>query len=67
MPTYDLVCRDCGHKFSVFCSISQKDKQKCPQCASDKVEQRFTAVTIGGSSSSSGSSSSGSCATSGFG
>lgn len=24
MPSYDLMCEDCGCKFSVFCSISDK-------------------------------------------
>ncbi|WP_240983698.1 FmdB family zinc ribbon protein [Acididesulfobacillus acetoxydans] len=69
MPTYDLVCKDCEHRFSVFCSISQKDKQVCPQCGSSEVEQRFTAVNIGGSRSrsSSGGSVGGSCGTSSFG
>lgn len=53
MPSYDLVCQECGHKFSVFCSISQKDQQKCPQCESSKVNQRFTTVNIGGGKSNS--------------
>lgn len=59
MPSYDLVCQDCGHKFSVFCSISQRDKQRCPQCESDKISTRFTAVNIGGSKSGGSASSSG--------
>lgn len=49
MPSYDLICQECGHKFSVFCSISQKDQQICPQCKSSNISQRFTAVNIGGS------------------
>lgn len=51
MPSYDLVCKDCGQKFSVFCSISAKDKQICPKCTSTDISQRFTAVNIGGSRS----------------
>lgn len=51
MPSYDLVCNGCGHKFSVFCSISQKDQQTCPQCGSKEVGQRFTSVNIGGGKS----------------
>ncbi|AHF06579.1 regulatory protein [Desulfitobacterium metallireducens DSM 15288] len=66
MPSYDMVCQECGHKFSVFCSISQKDQQKCPQCESSKISQRFTAVNIGGGKSNS-SSSGASVPTSGFG
>lgn len=49
MPSYDFVCNKCGHKFSVFCSISSKENTKCPQCASDRITQRFTALnTCGG-------------------
>jgi len=66
MPTYDLVCNACGHKFSVFCSISKKDEQVCPECGSAKVSQRFTAVNIGGSSSLSTGLGTSSCGSSGF-
>lgn len=51
MPSYDMVCQACGHKFSVFCTISQKDQLVCPQCKIPKVSQRFTTVNIGGSKS----------------
>jgi putative FmdB family regulatory protein len=56
MPSYDMLCQECENKFSVFCSISQKDNQTCPQCGSSNVIQRFTSVNIGGSSKSTGSS-----------
>lgn len=56
MPSYDMVCQDCGHKFSVFCSISHKDQQICPDCQSPKINQRFTAVNIAGSKRSTGAS-----------
>lgn len=48
MPSYDLVCQECGRKFSVFCSISAKDNQTCPQCGSNKITQRFTSVNVCG-------------------
>jgi putative FmdB family regulatory protein len=51
MPSYDLVCQACVHKFEVFCSISQKDHQKCPECGSDKIKQRLTTVNVVGKSS----------------
>jgi putative FmdB family regulatory protein len=47
MPSYDLECVKCGHRFSVFCSISQKDHQTCPQCGCDQIKQRLTSVNIG--------------------
>ncbi|AGL02071.1 FmdB family zinc ribbon protein [Desulfoscipio gibsoniae] len=50
MPTYDFRCAQCGHKFTVLVSISDKDKVTCPNCAGKKVEQLFTgcAVRTGG-------------------
>lgn len=51
MPTYDFRCGECGHKFTVLVSISEKDKVACPACGSGKIEQLFTgcAVRTGGS------------------
>jgi putative FmdB family regulatory protein len=46
MPSYDLSCQDCGQKFSVFCAISKKDEQVCPQCGSGNLSQRFTALNV---------------------
>lgn len=57
MPTYDLKCKDCGHEFPVFCSISSKDKQSCPKCGSSKLESLFKSVNSYGGSGSGGSSS----------
>ncbi|KGP75609.1 regulatory protein [Desulfosporosinus sp. Tol-M] len=54
MPSYDMVCQECGHKFFVFCTISQKDQKVCPECESPKVSQRFTTVNIIGSRNSGG-------------
>ena len=56
MPSYDMVCQSCEHKFSVFCTISQKDQQSCPICGSDQIKQRFSAVNVMGSSGEKGSS-----------
>lgn len=56
MPNYDLVCQSCGYKFSVFCSISQKDHQACPECGSNQIKQRFTMVNVVGKNSGAGSS-----------
>ncbi|MDP4127475.1 MAG: zinc ribbon domain-containing protein [Bacillota bacterium] len=54
MPNYDLVCQACAHKFSVFCSMSQKDQQVCPECGSNQIKQRFTTVNVLGKSSGGG-------------
>lgn len=41
MPTYDFQCESCGHKFSMFTSIQEKDQVTCPQCQG-KTKQLFT-------------------------
>lgn len=46
MPSYDLKCEACSHKFSVFCSMSDKDRQTCPQCGSTEISQRFTGFNV---------------------
>ncbi|MCG0277190.1 MAG: zinc ribbon domain-containing protein [Thermanaeromonas sp.] len=67
MPTYDFKCQECGHTFSEFVSIKERDKVRCPVCGG-AVSQRFTGflyITKGGeggvSTGSSGSSCGGSC------
>jgi putative FmdB family regulatory protein len=32
MPTYDYVCRSCGHAFEEFQSITAKPLKQCPAC-----------------------------------
>ena len=32
MPTYDYKCRNCGHTFEKFQSITRKPVRKCPKC-----------------------------------
>ncbi len=32
MPTYDYRCRDCGHEFEQFQSITAAPLKKCPSC-----------------------------------
>ncbi|CEP69320.1 RNA polymerase archaeal subunit P/eukaryotic subunit RPABC4 [Moorella glycerini] len=41
MPTYDFKCKECGHLFSQFVPIKDKDKVRCPECGGE-VSQRFT-------------------------
>lgn len=33
MPTYEYVCKDCGHKFEKFQSIKEAPLGTCPVCA----------------------------------
>lgn len=65
MPTYDFMCHDCKSKFSLFVSLSEKDKTTCPNCGGPNVTQLFTGFLYskpgGGQSGSSGGCSGGSC------
>ncbi|MDA8222908.1 zinc ribbon domain-containing protein [Desulfosporosinus sp.] len=67
MPSYDLVCQSCGHKFSIFCTISQKDQQSCLICGGNQIKQRFTTVNVMGSSGDKGSQGAPNLAPRGFG
>ncbi|MGH1366516.1 MAG: FmdB family zinc ribbon protein [Calditrichia bacterium] len=44
MPTYEYLCKDCGHKFDEFQSISAKALTKCPVCKG-KVERLISGGT----------------------
>ncbi len=39
MPTYDYVCRACGHEFELFQSMTDPVKRKCPECGKAKLER----------------------------
>ena len=45
MPTYDYRCRDCGHEFELFQSMSARLKRKCPECGELKLKRL---IGIGG-------------------
>lgn len=32
MPTYDYECKDCGHRFEAFQSMSDPKLTECPSC-----------------------------------
>lgn len=39
MPTYDYVCKACGHRFEEFQSMSADPLKKCPQCHKNQLER----------------------------
>jgi len=41
MPTYDYICRVCGHELELFQSITERPKRKCPRCAKNTLERRI--------------------------
>ncbi|MTI81207.1 MAG: zinc ribbon domain-containing protein [Firmicutes bacterium] len=50
MPIYDFKCKDCGEKFTVMVSISEKDKVKCPECDCDNIQQLMSGFFTKGNS-----------------
>ncbi len=42
MASFDLICRDCGHRFHLVTGGAIRAKQKrCPECSSESIRQTF--------------------------
>ncbi len=41
MPTYEYICRGCGHEFEEFQSIKADPIAVCPKCRRKKVERKI--------------------------
>ena len=39
MPTYDYMCKNCGHKFEQFQSITASPIRKCPACGRKELKR----------------------------
>ncbi len=39
MPTYDYKCRDCGHAWELFQSMTAKPEKVCPACGKRGAER----------------------------
>ncbi|MFH1691947.1 MAG: FmdB family zinc ribbon protein [Candidatus Omnitrophota bacterium] len=37
MPTYDYACKNCGHHFEQFQSITAEPLKECPKCKKEVV------------------------------
>jgi putative FmdB family regulatory protein len=37
MPTYEYLCRKCGHAFEEFQSMSESPLTRCPECGTDNL------------------------------
>ncbi len=49
MPTYEFGCIDCGEKFEIFATVSQKESGldlTCPKCGGMKVAQLFNSINF---------------------
>lgn len=43
MPTYQYVCKACGHELELFQSMTAPAKRKCPSCSKSALERRIGA------------------------
>jgi len=39
MPTYDYKCKECGHQFEHFQSMTDKQLRKCPKCGRNTLQR----------------------------
>ena len=39
MPTYDYLCKKCGHEFENFQPITAKPLKKCPACSKMQLQR----------------------------
>jgi putative FmdB family regulatory protein len=48
MPNYEFQCGACGKSFELRESLKEHDRhrEKCPQCGSDKISQRFGTIYV---------------------
>ena len=42
MPTYDYICKECGHEFEEFHSIADDPIRLCPKCGHMSVERQIS-------------------------
>ncbi|KUG04665.1 hypothetical protein ASZ90_017804 [hydrocarbon metagenome] len=48
MPIFEYKCGDCGSKFDLLISNSNKNDVQCPECSSTKVEKQLSLFNTGG-------------------
>jgi putative FmdB family regulatory protein len=41
MPTYEYICKDCGHEFEVFQSMKDDALTDCPSCENGTVRRKI--------------------------
>ncbi len=39
MPTYDYVCKECGHRFEAFQSMKDPVLRDCPECEQEALQR----------------------------
>ncbi|MHC4593132.1 MAG: FmdB family zinc ribbon protein [Planctomycetota bacterium] len=39
MPTYEYLCKQCGHKLEAFQSITARPLTRCPECGRKRLQR----------------------------
>ena len=47
IPTYDYLCKECGHTFEKMQAMSAKPLKKCPECKKNKLVRLIGAGSAG--------------------
>lgn len=42
MPTYEYVCKDCGHEWTELQAMSAKPTEKCPECGKKAAKRKIS-------------------------
>ena len=45
MPTYEYVCKECGHEFEKLQSMNDEPIRLCPQCGHISVHRKISGGT----------------------
>ena len=48
MPTYEIECKKCNHKFDLMQSGADhgKHREKCPECGSAQISSLISSVNV---------------------
>ena len=46
MPTYDYICKLCGHEFEEFQSMSAEPLKNCPKCNNEIIRKIGTGAGL---------------------
>jgi len=64
VPTYDLSCNTCGHRFELFVMrLLRQDDQVCPECGSSDVRKGIGGGVVMTASTKAAGGGTGSCGT----
>ena len=48
VPTYDLICKTCGHEFEMTSSIADREEKAiCPECGSHHAQTVIKTFSVG--------------------